>query len=106
MQKKLVVMFERPLPKFYLENCTGCAACVRNCPSDVIYMLEMPGTEKKKADGTMTKPKKRAVFALEKCIGCGRCEKACKFDSLEMMPEARWKIPAAPKPKKKGGKKE
>jgi NADH-quinone oxidoreductase subunit I len=106
MQKKLIVMFERPLPKFSLENCSGCAACMRNCPSDVIYMLEMPGTEKKKADGTMTKPKKRAVFTLEKCIGCGRCEKACKFDSLEMMPEAQWKIAAAPKPKKKGGKKE
>jgi len=106
MQKKLVVMFERPLPKFYLENCTGCAACVRNCPSDVVYMQEMPGTEKKKADGTMTKPKKRAVFALEKCIGCGRCEKACKFDALEMMPEAQWKMAAAPKPKKKGGEKE
>ncbi len=106
MQKKLIVMFERPLPKFTLENCTGCAACMRNCPADVITMMDMPGTEKKKADGTMTKPKKRAVFVLEKCIGCGRCEKACKFDALEMMPEARWKTAAAPKPKKKGGKKE
>lgn len=112
MKKKLVVMFERPLPKFYVDKCTGCAACVRNCPADVIYMQEMPGTEKKKADGTMTKPKKRAVFVLEKCIGCSRCAKACKFDSIEMMPEARWKATvamgiAAEEPteqKKKGGK--
>lgn len=106
MEKKLVVMFERPLPKFTLDNCTGCAACVRNCPADVVYMMEMPGTEKKKADGTMTKPKKRAVFVLEKCIGCGRCEKACKFSALEMLPEAQWKTVSTPKPKKKGVKKE
>ena len=106
MQKKLVVMFERPIPKLSLENCTGCAACMRNCPADVICMMDMPGTEKKKADGTMSKPKKCAVFVIEKCIGCGRCEKACKFSALEMMPEAQWRIAAAPKPKKKGGKKE
>ena len=100
MKGRLVVMFERPLPKFTLESCTGCAACVRGCPADAIYMLEMPGSEKKKADGTKAKPKKRAVFVLEKCIGCSRCAKACKFKSIDMVPESKYK--AAPA---KGGAK-
>ncbi|MDH4122619.1 MAG: 4Fe-4S binding protein [Thermoplasmata archaeon] len=107
MQPKLVVMFERPLPLFNLDKCTGCGACFRACPADVIYMMEMPGTEKKKADGTMTKPKKRAVFVLEKCIGCGRCERACRFETLEMVPESQYKSakPSVAKGPKKGGKK-
>jgi len=110
MTKKLVVMFERPMPLFNLDNCTGCGACVRACPADVIYLLEMPGTGKKSADGKVGKDKKRAVFALEKCVGCGRCAKACRFGALEMVPESKYKeAQTAPKPKgrpKKGGKKE
>lgn len=91
MKARLEVMFERPLPKYDLNSCTGCSACARVCPTKTIYMVEMPGTEKKKADGTMTKPKKRAVFVLEKCIGCSRCAKACKFSSIEMVPESKYK---------------
>jgi len=94
MKDRLIVMFERPLPKFTLESCTGCAACSRGCPVDAIYMMEMPGTEKKKADGTMAKPKKRAVFVLEKCIGCSRCANTCKFKSIEMVPESEYRAAA------------
>jgi len=89
MKEKLIVMFERPLPVFDPAECTGCGACSRACPSDVVYMVEMPGTEKTKPDGRKTKPKKLAVFVLEKCIGCGRCADACKFDCLKMVPESQ-----------------
>lgn len=92
MKDKLVVMFERPLPVFSLDKCNGCSACFRACPADVIYMVEMPGTEKKKADGSLTKPKRRAVFALEKCVGCGRCAAVCRFGSLEMIPESQYTV--------------
>jgi NADH-quinone oxidoreductase chain I len=91
MKGRLVVMFERPLPKFTLASCTGCSLCMKGCPADAIYMMEMPGTEKKKADGTMGKPKKRSVFVLEKCVGCSRCARACKFKSIEMVPESKYK---------------
>jgi electron transport complex protein RnfB len=95
MKSRAVVMFERPLPMFNLDSCTGCGTCAKTCPSKVIYMMDMPGTEKKKADGTMTKPKKRAVFVLEKCVGCSRCAKACKFSSIRMIPESRYKAEVA-----------
>ena len=100
MKRRLIVMFERPKPLFDVGTCTGCGLCVKNCPSDVIYLMEMPGTEKKKADGTMTKPKKRAVFVLAKCIGCSRCANVCKFDSIRMVPESRYDAEAV-----KGGAK-
>ena len=77
-------LFEMPEPKFLIKNCTGCGACARACPADVIYMLEMPGTEKVLKDGKKSKPKKRAVFVLEKCVGCGKCFRACKFQAIEM----------------------
>jgi NADH-quinone oxidoreductase subunit I len=76
--------FEMPEPKFILKNCTGCGACAKACPADVIYMMDMPGTEKILKDGKKGKPKKRAVFVLEKCVGCGKCFRACKFNALEM----------------------
>ena len=76
--------FEMPEPRFMLKNCTGCGACARACPADVIYMMEMPGTEKVLKDGKKSKPKKRAVFVLEKCVGCGKCLRACKFQAIEM----------------------
>jgi len=95
MKSRAVVMFERPLPMFNLDSCTGCGTCAKTCPSKVICMMDMPGTEKKKADGTMTKPKKRAVFVLEKCVGCSRCAKACKFSSIRMIPESRYKAEVA-----------
>jgi len=76
--------FEMPQPKILVSSCTGCGACMKACPADVVYMLEMPGTEKTLKDGKKGKPKKRAVFVLEKCVGCGRCFRACRFNAIEM----------------------
>lgn len=105
MKKKLVVMFDRPVPLFELDNCNGCGACFRICPTEAIYMAEMPGTERVMKDGKKGRPKKRTVFVLEKCIGCGRCVDSCRFDALKMVPEAQYKTEMEKK-KKKGAKPE
>ncbi len=48
------------------EKCTGCGACVRQCPQDAI-------TGEKKKPHTIDQ---------EKCIKCGACYDACKFNAI------------------------
>jgi NADH:ubiquinone oxidoreductase subunit F (NADH-binding)/NAD-dependent dihydropyrimidine dehydrogenase PreA subunit len=48
------------------EKCTGCGACVRQCPQDAIT------GEKKKPH----------VIDQGKCIKCGACYDACKFNAV------------------------
>jgi NADH:ubiquinone oxidoreductase subunit F (NADH-binding)/Pyruvate/2-oxoacid:ferredoxin oxidoreductase delta subunit/(2Fe-2S) ferredoxin len=47
-------------------KCTGCAVCVKNCPSDAIV-------------GTLRSP--HHVIA-ERCIACGTCVDVCKFKAV------------------------
>ncbi len=51
------------------ENCTGCMACVRPCPTQAI------SGEKKKVH----------VIDENKCIRCGICAEVCNFDAVEVM---------------------
>ena len=48
------------------ENCTGCLACKRVCPSEAIT-------------GEL---KEVHVIDKEKCIKCGACLESCKFDAI------------------------
>jgi len=50
------------------ENCTGCQACVKACPSDAIRGQK----------------KKRHSIDAARCIRCGACVAACKFDAVEV----------------------
>ncbi len=64
-------------PMLFWDKCTGCAACVRNCPTRCISLVEAGKTEK-------GRPNRKVVFNYDQCIGCRTCVDACKFDSLEM----------------------
>jgi len=48
------------------ENCTGCMACLKQCPQNAIT-------------GEKKKPHK---IDTEKCIKCGVCYETCKFDAV------------------------
>jgi len=48
-------------------KCTGCEACVEECPSDAISMV----------DG-------KAKVDTDTCIDCGICIESCPADALEM----------------------
>jgi NADH-quinone oxidoreductase subunit F len=50
------------------ENCTGCMACLKVCPSDAVT------GEKKEVH----------VIDEEKCIKCGACFEACRFDAIKV----------------------
>ena len=50
------------------ENCTGCLACKRVCPSEAIT-------------GEL---KEVHVIHAEKCIKCGACFEACNFDAIKV----------------------
>ncbi|MGD9344513.1 MAG: NADH-quinone oxidoreductase subunit NuoF [Candidatus Aminicenantes bacterium] len=50
------------------ENCTGCLACKKVCPSDAV-------------SGEL---KEVHVIDKEKCIKCGACFEACNFDAIKV----------------------
>ncbi|MCK4930802.1 MAG: NADH-quinone oxidoreductase subunit NuoF [Candidatus Aminicenantes bacterium] len=50
------------------ENCTGCLACKKVCPSDAV-------------SGEL---KEVHVIDIEKCIKCGACFEACNFDAIKV----------------------
>ena len=48
------------------DQCTGCAVCAKNCPSDAITGV----------------PKEKYSIDQNKCIKCGICEDVCKFEAV------------------------
>jgi len=51
-----------------LSNCTGCGACLRNCPVNAIS------------------GKKKEIHEIDqqKCIKCGICSDSCRFEAIEV----------------------
>lgn len=57
------------------EQCTGCAACVNQCPADCISMQS-------DAEGFLY-----PVIEESKCIRCGKCKSSCSVLSVPIQPE-------------------
>jgi NADH:ubiquinone oxidoreductase subunit F (NADH-binding) len=68
--KKCHALVCRPLLKYTIdpETCTGCLACVRECPVGAI-------TGKKKLPQELDQ---------ELCVKCGLCYEACQFDAVKI----------------------
>jgi ferredoxin len=49
------------------EKCTGCEACVEECPSEAISMA-----------------RGKAVVDIDSCIDCGVCVDACPDDAISI----------------------
>lgn len=76
-----------PTPKHPMldrTKCIGCGICAKNCNSKAIEMIEIPGTEKIKPNGTKGKPKKEPKFDYSVCVSCGICADTCPKEALEM----------------------
>lgn len=68
--------------KLVSENCTGCAKCVKICPTQALRIRNG-----------------KAQLDARKCIDCGKCVIACKFDairavfdSLDMIEKFKYKL--------------
>ncbi|MGA9755446.1 MAG: NADH-quinone oxidoreductase subunit NuoF [Desulfobaccales bacterium] len=70
LQKKCPALVCRPLLKYTVdpETCTGCLACVRECPADAIH-------------GEAAEPQ---LIDQELCVKCGMCHAICKFDAVKV----------------------
>jgi NADH-quinone oxidoreductase subunit F len=68
--KKCPALVCRPLLRYTIdpETCTGCLACVRECPVGAISGMK----------------KEAQVIDQELCIKCGACHEACQFDAVNV----------------------
>lgn len=99
------------MPFIITENCTGCTACIRRCPTNAItgerkllHVIDpelcincgacgvvCPDEAIYDNEGNlceMLKPAARpkAYVDLQSCVGCEWCVWACPFDALQMVP--------------------
>ncbi len=65
------------------EKCTGCALCVKDCPSNAIELI------------TIDKKAKRFVmeYHADRCTYCSQCVQNCRFECLNMSHE-QWELAA------------
>jgi NADH:ubiquinone oxidoreductase subunit F (NADH-binding)/NAD-dependent dihydropyrimidine dehydrogenase PreA subunit/(2Fe-2S) ferredoxin len=70
LHKKCPALVCRPLLKYTVdpETCTGCLACVRECPADAVH-------------GEAAEPQ---IIDQELCVKCGMCHAVCKFDAVKV----------------------
>ncbi len=81
---RAITMGADRLPDIDERKCTGCGACVRECPKSVLRLLPRP---KLVILACASHDKGRAVKEVCKvgCIGCGLCVKNCPTGALTLV---------------------
>ncbi len=77
------IYIENGIAKIDRELCTGCGACEKTCPKNIIHVLpdsDIPVVLCLNKDrGALTR---KACTAG--CIGCMKCQKTCEFDAIHV----------------------
>ena len=75
---------ETGLPEVDEEKCTGCGACSKACPRNVIELRKKGPKGRRVFVSCVNKDKGAIAMKACKaaCIGCGKCLKECKFEAI------------------------
>lgn len=82
-----ITIDDRGLPVIDLAKCTGCEACVRECPRANSGLLAMAPDDGPVAVRCVSHDKVplRKSYCTMCCIACRKCEKACPVDAIHVI---------------------
>lgn len=76
----------RGTPRLKPDTCVGCKACVRDCTSEAIEIVQKaPGpNDPPPEEGKKPVRKFQMIIYLDRCIHCARCAEVCPKDAIYM----------------------
>ncbi len=72
------------LPVILDDKCTGCGACVKACPRNIIELRKKAKKDRKIFVSCVNTDKGALVLKICKvaCTGCNKCYKICEYDAI------------------------
>lgn len=71
------------IPKIIIENCTGCGACVKECPKKIIVLRPIDKKVHIKCSNTELGKIAKTQCSVA-CIACRLCEKNCPVNAIKI----------------------